>query len=413
MSPPVHVTSGVRELRRLLEERTCDVRTLDLGAFRAWLLRRVARWGRDPVFAQRVAIRDLRRAHPPLIALEAEERRAREGDEASPQHPRLQAVEKELGDAEKAIAGLSAALEGAEEEDRPRLKAKLDGFEARRIALRDEETRLIEASGARREWMRVVAELDRLRSDIGLDREEARLREMLTERGRGSGRSGARFEDDALAALESRIGIDFGTEDDGGRPVRILRSVTLGAARTEIDLLAIRPGAAPDEPAEVLALAEAKRNLNDLGHGFRQRQENLAWLTGDAAAYDPAAYRTRSFPTGHFDRPAVHEQDGVHTLLTRASFRHFRRHPAAGIFLNRLYMITRPGPVWGLSAAALSRIAHRVSTDERWEPESDAYLRRLQRWCRSLAHDVETPDVLRLYAASDERARHVLLVTDR
>ena len=189
--------------------------------------------------------------------------------------------------------------------------------------------------------------------------------------------------------------------------------MTLGAARTEIDLLAVRPAAAPDEPAEVLALAEAKRNLNDLGHGFRRRQENLAWLTGDEGGYDPAAYRTRSFPTGRFDRSAVHERDGVRTLLTRESFRHFARDPESGLFLDRLHLVTRPGPVWGLSAAALSRIAHRVSTDERWEPGSEAYLRRLQRWCRSLAHDVETPDVLRLYAASDERARHVLLVTDR
>ena len=412
MSLSVHVASGARELRRLLEERTCDVRALDLAAFRAWLLRRVARWERDAVFAQRVAIRDLRRAHPSLIALEAGERRAREADEASPRHPRLQSIGKELGDAEKAIAGLRGALEGAGEEDRPRLKAKLDGFEARSIALRNEEAMLIAASEARREWMRVVAELDRLRSEIGLDREEARLRAMLTDRGRGSGRSGAAFENDALAALESRIGIDFGSDDDE-RPVRILRGVTLGAARTEIDLLAVRPAAIPDEPAEVLALGEAKRNLNDLGHGFRLRQENLAWLTGEQRGYDSTAYRTRSFPSGHFDRPAVHEQDGVRTLLARASFRRFHRDPESGFFLDRLYLITRPGPVWGLSAAALSRIAHRVSIDERWEPGSEAYLRRLQRWCRSLAHDVETPDLLRLYAASEERARRILLVTDR
>jgi len=161
----------------------------------------------------------------------------------------------------------------------------------------------------------------------------------------------------------------------------------------------------------VLALVEAKRNPNDLGHGFRRRQENLAWLTGDEAGYDPAAYRTRRFPSGHFDRAAVHERDGERHVLSRESFRRFARDPGTGMFLDHLYLVTRPGAVWGLGAAALSRIAHRVATDERWEPESDAYLRRLLRWCRSLAHEVETPDVLRLYAAGEARARQLLLVT--
>jgi hypothetical protein len=31
------VTRGARDLRRLLREQTCDVRTLDLAGFRRWL----------------------------------------------------------------------------------------------------------------------------------------------------------------------------------------------------------------------------------------------------------------------------------------------------------------------------------------------------------------------------------------
>src|SRR5262249_13314775 len=149
---------------------------------------------------------------------------------------------------------------------------------------------------------------------------------------------------------------------------------------------------------------------NDLAHGFRQRQEDLAWLTGGRGRYDPAPHRTRHFPSGHFERPAVHRQEGMDFVFAPGSFRRFRRDSATGHYLARLYFIARAGPLWGVCAAALARIAFRVATDERWQPDSDAYLRRLLEWCRSLAQPTETPDVLRLYAATPGRARKILLV---
>lgn len=413
MTEPVPVRQGADELRRLLEERTSDVRMLGMGGFREWLARRLGRWERDPVFAQRARIHDLRRSHPRLRALEDVERRARAADEASPEFARLSAIETELRGADQAIDGLTAAVERAEPDERARLQAKLDGFVARRRSLREEEAALTEGSEERQALIRASAGLDELREEIGLAREEARLRELMTAQGRRSGRSGAAFEDVALAVVEGHIVPEVlrdGGDADDARPVRILRGVKLGAARTEIDLLVIREAANPNEPVEVLAMIEAKRNLNDLGHGFRQRQENLAWLTGDEAGYDSAAYRTRHFASGHFDRPAVHEEGGRSHAFTRASFRRFQRDPATGAFLRGLYLVTRPADVVGLGAAALSRIAHRIATDERRDASDDAYLTRLLRWSQTLAEPIETPDVLRLYAATEPTARQILLI---
>ena len=121
-------------------------------------------------------------------------------------------------------------------------------------------------------------------------------------------------------------------------------------------------------------------------------RSGLFLLTGDTGRYDPEAYRTGQYRSGHFDREAVHHQDGEAFPFAPGSFRRFRREPAAGPFLRRLYFVTRPGPVWGVSAAALARIGFRVATDERWDPDSDAYLRGLLRWCRSLADAVAAAD---------------------
>ena len=101
--------------------------------------------------------------------------------------------------------------------------------------------------------------------------------------------------------------------------------------------------------------------------------------------------------------------EGETFCFARDSFRRFRRDPAADVILDRLYFITRPGTLWGVSAAMLARIGFRVATDERWEPDRDAYLRGLLSWCRSLAEPVETPDVLQMYTSSHRRARQILL----
>src|SRR5205085_1573346 len=111
MSSPV--TRGARELSRLLREQTCDVRALDLAGFRRWLGAHLAHWQGDAVFAQRARIRDLRRAHPQLRTLEGRQRRAADAEAATPESGRRRRLGQELIDADKAVAGLTAALETA------------------------------------------------------------------------------------------------------------------------------------------------------------------------------------------------------------------------------------------------------------------------------------------------------------
>src|SRR5262249_45026446 len=124
----------------------------------------------------------------------------------------------------------------------------------------------------------------------------------------------------------------------------------------------------------------------------------------------PSLYRTRLFPSGHFNREAIHEEDDETYRFTRESFQHFRSDPESGLYLDRLYFITRAGRLWGLSSAALTRIGFRVATDDAWQPDSESYLGKLLRWCQSLAGPIETPEVLRRYAATPSGGNQILLV---
>ncbi|HEY0150848.1 MAG TPA: hypothetical protein VGB92_02555 [Longimicrobium sp.] len=395
------VARGADVLAAMLRERTTDLRHVGLSEFREWLLRQLPGWRLDPVFAQRERIRDLRRASPRLRALERERRRAARADAGSPHGERLRQSEEELNGVVKAVEGLTGALEDADEDRSASLRAKLDGFRARRAALEAERDERIAASPERALLMRLDAELERLRNVSGVGAEESRLDEMMRAQGRRSGRAGGGFEAAALRAVREHLLPELG---DG--PLAVLTGVTLGTARTELDQVVVR--ASGDTPVEVLAVIEAKRNPNGVAHGFTRRQADLAWLSGHRAAYDPAMHVTRHFPTGHFDR-AEHEEDGAGFVFGPASFRRF--HPEGGHFLTGLYFVTRATPLAGLSGAALGRLRHRAATDERFAPADDAYLADLLSWCRTLAEPIETPDVLGLYAADEKRARQILFLT--
>src|SRR5438552_3059853 len=101
------VVSDPDALRGWLTEQTFDLRALDPAGFRRWIGTHLDRWQRDPVFVQRTRIRHLRRAHPELREVEAGHRRAEAADAATPQGARLRELERELHNADKAIAGLS------------------------------------------------------------------------------------------------------------------------------------------------------------------------------------------------------------------------------------------------------------------------------------------------------------------
>ena len=408
---PHQVTRGVRALRRLLRTQTFDLRGLDEGAFRRWLDGHLARWQNDPVFVQRVRIRDLRRSHDRLKPLEAEYLRASDAYHAVPVAARLKQLELELMNADKAIAGLTAALERVGRDKRPSIRQKLMAFRSKRETLRAEHQAASTSSPERQAYARAGDCLRRFRSEIGLDQEMAHLRSLQQRQGQRSDRSGKSFEQVAQTLTETLILPDLVRHPAARRNVRVLHGVTLGASRVELDQVVVRLPSQPGRPVDVLAVIEAKRNLNDVAHGFRQRQQNLSWLTGAADGYFPPDYRTTHFPSEVFDREAVHREQGEEYRFARRSFSRFRGDPATGFFLDCLYFITRPGPMWGISAGTLALISNHAATAEDWRPEDEAYLQHFWSWCQKLAcFDVETPDVLTMYAASPRRARQILLI---
>ena len=76
--------------------------------------------------------------------------------------------------------------------------------------------------------------------------------------------------------------------------------------------------------ALVVGIVEAKSNPNDIGVSFAHFQRTIAWLSGATADYDPADYRTKAHPTGHFVR-GEHRQGGVRYVFTPNSFRLLQR----------------------------------------------------------------------------------------
>ncbi len=403
------VVRGTRVVRGLLE-RAVDVRALDLEGFRRWLGEQLPRWASDPAFAARARLRDLRRAHPELRALERAHRRALEADAATPEARRLLEVEEALSRLGKAVDGVAGALERTHApERRTGLRHKLTAFREQQQVLRREQRELIHTSAPRQELLRVRAALSVLRVRLGWTQLQSELSGLSHQEGLRAGRAGGRFEEQVLPVTWRCIVPDLARGGDASR-LRLLRGVGLGAARTELDQVLIRQPLHPGRPVEVLALVEVKRNPDDLAHGFHRRQENLAWFTGDVGHYDPLQYKNRFFRSGHFDGEAVHTQDGERFVFTRGSFRRFVREPDQGPFLRRLYFIIREGTLHGLSTAALARIRHRLSVDAGWSLEHKASLEALRRWCQSLSQPQETPDVLRLYGASPGRARQVLVV---
>src|SRR5262249_9509056 len=244
------------ELRRRLDEMTLDLRTLDLAGFRVWLDRQMARWQTEPVFVQRTRIRDLRRAHPEVRRLDEEYRHATEAATASPAGRRIAVLDKRLYNAELAIVGLDAALRDAPPEKQAALAAKRAGFVAKRQRLSEKRAALVESSPEQHELIRVAAEVRQLWESIGLDREHARLAELLTRIGRKSGQAGAKFEQLAQTLAQQHILADL-----GGGSIHLLHKVRLGAAGVELDLVFVRRRGGLEDPVDVLAVVEVKRNI--------------------------------------------------------------------------------------------------------------------------------------------------------
>jgi hypothetical protein len=383
---------------------TAQPASATLGEFREWLAARIAEQQHSPAFVQQCRVRELVRAHRDALHHHKDTvRRARLAYEASPQRDRLERLAARLAGLERAVDGLTRAV--AEGQADPR---KLADFRAERDGTRVEFVALSHSLAERVQLDAAEAALDRLREEIGLAAAETELATLRRQRGGRLVKSGRRFEGIAEEAAWKLL-VPALLPVPG--PVVYLSGVTLGIARAELDGVFVAVPSQETEAVEVLALVEAKRNINDVGKGFRTRQENLAWLTGERGGYDAEAYRTRTFAAGHFDRPAHHTQGGRTYRFDPTSFRRFERDARTGDFLGGLCFVVEDRPLVGIGTPQLGRLMHRLAADLDFDLHSDATIRRYHAQVRAMSHGLQTRDVLELYASEASYARQIVFVT--
>lgn len=219
--------------------------------------------------------------------------------------------------------------------------------------------------------------------------------------------------------------------------IHVLRQVTLGVAVGEIDLMVVRVhvpsllafqtreisrrvDSVSEWVVEVVAIVEVKRNIDDLGHAYRNKQHMVTFLAGDVEHYERDSYRVKVvYPKGEFVRPpqVVVHTDSVSRLrypFNTHSFRLFERdaHHAGlmlctdaatqrplGDYMEGMYYVAkRPSTsgvhLRGLSSASLNRLLHRVSSDRHFSLDDEAYVKELYDRVCGEVEDVDAAAVI-------------------
>ncbi len=407
------VQRGVRALRSHLKNRLFDLRRADFDSFKRWLTKQISYWEKNAAFVARCQIREIRRSHPKLIELERQTASRFKMLESLPAFEQFESLKRSIFDTDKAIDGLTSALTRAPAAKRDALNEKLGDFKRKHDQLESDLTELAKKHPEKADYDRSAAELAAYRKTVGITAAEEHLREVQQQRGRKSGKSGTSFEEISRQVVEQHIVGDFvraTTSEESRRRIRVLSGVTLGAARAEIDQMVVRLPRGRSTLVEVLAIVEAKRNINDLDIGFRHRQDNLAWFAGRRDHYDATMYRTSQYPDGHFEGEAVHQEDGEDFEFDASSFRRFEPDRETGYYVGRLYFVTTPGRLYGMSSDEMSRLQHRCCTDFAFDLGNDKFMTELWQWARQLSSEFEGPDVFEVYASKPKWGRNVFLV---
>ncbi len=398
----ITVRRGQDALREKIAGCPIDLKTASLDEFREWLRLRVEEHSRQPAFRQQLAIRDLvRENRDKLRRRERNLEKAEAAYQAHANRTALEQLESKFEGLERAVIGLTQAVaEGRAD------AAKLHDFQLQLANAYEQHSDLIDVTPERKKRDRAASSLARFREEIGLEEAERTLTELRRKRGGQVGKSGRAFESVTEEAIRREVFPDLGNADK----LDYLSGVTLDSARAELDGVIIARDSSA-EIASVLAIVEAKRNINDLADGFLMRQENLAWLTGDADGYDEAEYRTRIYEAGHFDRVSEHAEDGETDRFDTSSFQSFERDISSGHFLHGLYFATRDRPLLGVTPGELAKILHRVASDPNFDFDRPTVLRRYHKWAHEMVGPFQTVDLLKIYATDPQLADHILLIT--
>jgi hypothetical protein len=394
-----------------LQANRTSVAAMSLTEFREWLQQRIQHAAGSELFRSRCRIRNLERQHRRRLQDRKRRLKSATADwQASPLFDEFQQLTGRQKSLQKAVAGLAQAVaEGRADAD------KLQQFEQQLQAVNDRLKEILTSSSEAKRVDSAEESWQKLRSEIGLTQAIEAAVEDASEVGTAASLSGDRFEVVSAAAVEQCLRPEFQKtlQRDPTAELMTLHGATLGCARGEFDhLLVVSRG--DDVPVEVLAVVEAKRNINDLPHGFRLRQENLAWFVNDPQGFDSDQYRTAAFPNGTFDRPVVHRYKDRQLIFAPASFQRFATPAACGYRLQGLCFVTERRRLLGMTSAELSRLMHVAATDPRVTLDdqfqltvSDTMLKRLRSEIFT-DNRLQTYDVLDIYCDSDDLASQII-----
>ena len=414
MSSP-KLETGVEFLQSYLQRNKFDFSSLTPGKFKAWLERQIQYKKNDQVFSLRCRIRDLKKKHyKKLRCLDITRSQAQKHYDECPQKPRLAELEKELDNTEKAVLGLQGAMQRLSGEKQAACQAKLADFCDKLADLQKEQQELLQACREKPALVDAEQELQIFREQIGLIKLESDLKTLLHQQGERITNAGGEFEAISIHTVKEHIlpllaAQTLNWNELSGR-IKILQGVTLGCARAEIDYMVIAAAENPEQLTQVLAVVEVKRNINNVGAGFLLRQENLAWFTGDQSGYDPLAYRTRVFRSGHFETQASHNTDGETYVFDQSSFRNFKKDSQSGYFLDKVFFIARKQRLMGMHSKDHAKILYRVATDTNFDLENKSYIKDLLNWSQEIVPDFQTRDVIELYAGSNSWAEGFIMI---
>lgn len=389
------------ELQDFIAANEVRLHEMSLPQFRHWLECRIEEASRRDMFRQRQLIRDIKREHARRLRQRGqrldEARQAYEGSTTAKEYEQLLSEAEGLS---KAVSGLQQAVNAGRAEP-----AKLQEYE-QRLELLQQQISESEFS-EKRALDRAQASFDKLRDEIGLTQAEQKLDEIGTQRGKSSTGAGSRFEAISSEATYKLIvpSLDFPKDE-----VAVLHGATLGCARGEIDQIVVFNLDA--DVVRVEAVIEAKRNINDLAHGFRLRQENLAWFVGDSSGFNAEQYRTDRFPNGVFEGTVCHNEQAREFCFDRSSFSLFESTDQNGYRTDRLYFVTEQRPLLGTTTAELGRILHRAATDPKFKIESDSNLKKFREWALEFVAEFQSLDVLELYAGAGLPG-NIIMITER
>ncbi len=387
--------TGLKHLKQYLQANPTNFAQMDLDSFRVWLLQQIAAKENDPIFVLRCKIRDLQKANwETWRQLQHQLNETEYHWLNCSNYQRIKNLEHRIIGLQKAVAGLQQAVLNCPDHKKEDMVLKLGNYERELSACSMEQQTLIRNTPEQQTWLQAQKEFEAFGQHIGIPALEAQLQQLNQQQGQNATEAGSKFEKTVAEIVEKYI-VKL-VHPNSAYPVNILSQVTLGCARSELDYVIVQ---APkeEEPVQILAIVEVKRNPNDIAGGFFIRQENLAWFTRDSQGYDPQQYRTREFLDGHFDRPAYHHQNRQSFMFTAESFQNFTRSKNQ-YFMDRLFFITQQRRLYGLNSDEYSRLMYRVSSDIFFDIDNSICLSQLFDWTQNMRAPLQSIHVLEMFA---------------